>query len=288
LRLVAATIAGASLAFVAGDARSADAIADAGAPAARASGLAVLALAGANAPAWGLAQAVYASDALRPQGLDEAHARVLAGDAPPPNAPKELADLAETRAAVRGDDAPSRAILASLANTFHLRGIVVVEMDGAAHPSAHVFLAETGSFDAARYAPDATGAGAAAASAADAGSAPPFAWAGATASLARAFANAPAATAGAPAAGAPIGGGPASTEPTHAASAPALATSPLPPAHVAPGERGGEEKSGPTPFYKSPWFWGALGAAAFGGATLYFATRDNSSGTIHLQMQAPR
>jgi hypothetical protein len=42
------------------------------------------------------------------------------------------------------------------------------------------------------------------------------------------------------------------------------------------------------PFYRSPWFWGALGAAAFGAGAVYFATRDNSPNTIHLQVQVPK
>jgi hypothetical protein len=40
-------------------------------------------------------------------------------------------------------------------------------------------------------------------------------------------------------------------------------------------------------FYESPWFWGALGAAALAAAGVYFLTRDNGSDTIHLQLQAP-
>jgi hypothetical protein len=64
------------------------------------------------------------------------------------------------------------------------------------------------------------------------------------------------------------------------ATAPALAFSPLPP--EAP------KKEGSHPFYTSPWFWGAVGAAVFGGTAVYFATRDNSSSTIHLELQVPK
>jgi hypothetical protein len=49
--------------------------------------------------------------------------------------------------------------------------------------------------------------------------------------------------------------------------------------------------TGPPPkgkaFYESGWFWGALGAAAFAGGAIFFATRDNGESTIHLQMQVP-
>ena len=240
---------------------------------AHAAGLAVIAVSGANAAAWTLAQSVYANDALRPSSLDEAHARVLAGESPPPGAPRDLADLAETRAAVRGDDAPSRAILASLANSFHVRGIVVVEMDRSAsagvqasasvQASARVFVAESATFDAAHYGPDAPAA-----------SAEPLAWSGAVASLARAFREPAEALTPAPAP-------PAS--PASRAAAPALATSGMPPA-----PRTSPEGSTSSAFYKSPWFWGAVGAAAFGAGAIYFATRDNPSGAIHLEMQAPR
>jgi hypothetical protein len=60
---------------------------------------------------------------------------------------------------------------------------------------------------------------------------------------------------------------------------PALATSEPPPVKAE------EKKDASKPFYTSPWFWGAVGAAAFGGAAVYFATRDNSPSTIHLQLQ---
>ena len=250
-------------------------------------GLAVLALPGAGSAAWTLAQSLYATDALRPVALDEAHARVLAGEPAPPGSAKDLVDLADTRAAVRGDDAPSRALLASIANTFHLRGIVVVEMASAAHPSARVFVMSTGehagdagAFDAARYEPDAPDAlreprrepGDAGASPTPDASAAVIApspaaerlvrWTGATTSLVRAFALRAA--------------------PPAPLSAPALATSSVP---DAPHEAA---SSGSTPFFKSPWFWGAVGAAAFGTTAIYFATRDNSSSTIHLELQAPK
>jgi len=31
-----------------------------------------------------------------------------------------------------------------------------------------------------------------------------------------------------------------------------------------------------------------VGAAVFGGAAVYFATRDNSNDTIHLELQVPK
>jgi hypothetical protein len=61
--------------------------------------------------------------------------------------------------------------------------------------------------------------------------------------------------------------------------APALATHEEPaPLTEAPKKRA---------FYESGWFWGALGAAAFAGGAVYFATRDNGPQPIHLEMQVP-
>lgn len=220
------------------------------------SGFAVLATDGATDAAWSLARALYARDGLRPILVDEAHARVLAGEPPPKDAPlalaKDLADLAETRAAIHGDDAPSRQLLASIATTFELRGILVVEMSpsttspaSSAQARARLFFAKTG-FDAAQYLPD---------DGSSRGPAP--LWSATVRSLSRAYVGAP-----------DVG-------------AVASSTGALPPPVRAPET---EKK----PFYASPWFWGAVGAAVFAGGALYLATRDNAPSSIHLQVQVPK
>ncbi|MEO6575058.1 MAG: hypothetical protein ABIP89_14535, partial [Polyangiaceae bacterium] len=141
-------------------------------------GLAVIALQGTGDAAWPLAKAIYARPTLRPPLLDEARARVLAGEPLPPQASPALHDLAETRVAVHGDDAPSRQLLSSIAQNLHVRGLVVVgsehvqapvvtmgtapadaEATPASQPFARVFLVETGTMDAARYYPDDDGVG---------------------------------------------------------------------------------------------------------------------------------
>lgn len=116
-------------------------------------GMAVLAQADTTDAAWPLAQALYGDPLLRP-ALDEAAARVLAGERPQAGAPARLVDLAATREAVRGDDAPSRRLLASLARDLGVAALVVVtaSKDG---PTARVFLASSGQFDAAVLLPDA-------------------------------------------------------------------------------------------------------------------------------------
>jgi hypothetical protein len=215
-------------------------------------GFVVLALAGGTDVAWPLARDVYTNAALRPAAIDEAHARALAGEAPAANASRELQDLAATRAAVHGDDAPSRQLLASIARKLHARGVIVVDA-GTAPPksaTARVFLADGTDFDAARYAPD---------------DAPAVSWRGAVQSLARAY----------PA--------PADAPPP----APAPTAVPAPAAALREGPKVENMPSGPKKFYESPWFWGAIGAAALAGVGVYFLTRDNGSSTIHLQLQAP-
>lgn len=250
-------------------ARASSATAAASAP--RESGVAVLAQGDAADFTWPLAQEVYRRPSLRPALVDEARARVLAGEAPAQGASQVIRDLSDTRAAVHGDDAPSRHLLASLAGDLHVRAVVVVSVKeeaaplvtiapastadgGAAEPPpphrvavAHVFLAETGAFDAAEYTPDDSFT---------------VSWRAAGQSLERTYGREP------------------SPSPLSAAAPSSSA-----PAHKAATGEGHEPSR---PFYTSPWFWGAIGAAAFGATAVYFATRDNSDGTIHLQMQVPK
>jgi hypothetical protein len=134
-------------------------------------GLVVVAVPGATDAAWPLARDLYASPTVRPAGIDEAHARVLCGDPPAPDAPVETRELAADVTALHGEDAPSRALLADIARRLSVRGVVVV-FPGSPRASARVFLAETGAFDAATYAQD---------------PAPATAWSAAVASLTRAF-----------------------------------------------------------------------------------------------------
>jgi hypothetical protein len=114
-------------------------------------------------------------------------------------------------------------------------------------PVARVFRADTATFDTTTYVPD------------DAGAAD---WGGAAQAIAGTVGLTPAA----PPAAAPL-------------QAPALATHEEPaPVTEPPKKRA---------FYESGWFWGALGAAAFAGGAVYFATRDNGPTSIHLEMQVP-
>ncbi len=214
-------------------------------PAAR--GLVVLGVGDSADATWPLAQAVYGNDVLRPAELDEAHARVLAGESPDASAPRDVKELAELRAGVHGDDAPSQALLVNIAARVHVRSVLVLFASADAAPSARLFTADSG-FDAATYAPDD-------------GS---RAWSGTVRSLSRMFT-----------------GPSSSTNPTPSVTATALPASP-------PAAPRSEPKPASKPFYLSPWFWGAIGAAAFGGLAVFLVTRDTSDGQIHLQMQVPK
>lgn len=117
-------------------------------------GVAIVAVAGATDAAWPLAQQIYSDPSLRAPALDEAQARILCGESPRADDPAPLRDLADTVAAVHGDDAPSRALLADIARRVGVRALVVVRVEGG-HPVAQVFLTDAGAFDAATYEPDA-------------------------------------------------------------------------------------------------------------------------------------
>lgn len=134
-------------------------------------GLAVVAFPGATEAAWPLARAVYAEPALRPTGMDDPTARVLCGEVAPGGSAAPLVDLAAAVAALQGEDAPSRILLAEIARRAAVRALITVRVaDG--HAFARVFLPDVGSFDAATFSPDAG---------------PQLAWTGAVASLARAY-----------------------------------------------------------------------------------------------------
>lgn len=222
-----------------------------------AQGVAVLGTSGARDDGASLARAVYAST-LRPKQLDELHARLLIGDAPPPAATKELKDFAALRAAVNGEDAAARQILAGIAKQIDVQGILVVtritseataavDPDGGApvapgtRVQARLFVAEQGDFDAARYDFDGS-------------------WQATVTSVAARF--------------------PAPPPPVAAANPVVVAAPPL--LRVPP------KKEEDRPFYKSPWLWGALGAAVLIGGIFFFASQDKSDDPIHLRMTVPR
>lgn len=108
-------------------------------------GYVVLARGAAKENAWSLAQETYRSPRLRPR-LDEAHARVFAGEDAPAGR-KDLAELAEARDAVVDEGAASRRILASLGKEYGLEGVLVVGSSEGASPAARLFTVETGRFE---------------------------------------------------------------------------------------------------------------------------------------------
>jgi len=231
-------------------------------------GLVVVGLGSSMDLAWPLARAVYADATLRPPRLDEPHARVLAGENAPPDALAELRDLAESRAAIRGDDAASRRLLDSIAASIHVKGIVVVTAptQATARPTARVFLTPrgaAGSFEAAVYeadpsAPVTWGAGA-----------PAVTWDGAVQALRRGFGQALVPS--------------VSVVASTPAPAPDLALHPIAPAAAV--DQGTKSSR---PFYRSPWFWAAAAGAAFAATAIYFATRNDGSDNIQLQVRVPK
>lgn len=204
-------------------------------------GVAVLGTNGAKDDAFALARAVYASS-LRPRAVDEMRARILAGEQPAVGG-KELKDLSDLRASINGDDVASKRLLASIATQFNLQGILVVsekaapDADAGVAPSAQLFVAARGDFDAARYEPT-------------------DGWNATVTSVAARFPPPP----------------------------PPPATVALPASQL---PKVPQEKREDKPFYKSPWLWGALAAAAVIGGIFFFASQDKSSDPIHVRMTVP-
>lgn len=96
-----------------------------------------------------LAREAYADEALRPR-IDDATARVLAGEAPPASGPAKLTEIAEVRKAahaaqVAGTEAVARRLLASLGSDLGAALVVAVSVR-ADKPVARVLTVATGAF----------------------------------------------------------------------------------------------------------------------------------------------
>lgn len=253
-----------------------------------------------------LARAVYAS-ALRPRRLDEVRARVLVGAPAPPSATKEVRELAEVRAAIVGDDAASRRLLADVAEQLGVEGLLVVSARRAASPGPSLeappgepeppaMAAPPGEpelpSEAAPAKPEPPSSEAApvesepSSEAAPAEPEPPPSEAAAVS--ARLFLTARGAFDAARYEPEGSAGGPGAWRGTVASL-----TGRFPPAArplgqlEAPAQRlpsGGKEAK---PLYASPWLWGAVGAAALLGGFFWLGSQDTSKDPIHLRMKLP-
>lgn len=265
-------------------------------------GVAVLASRGAREEAFVLARAVYRSS-LRPRGLDELRARILAGDPAPAAASKEVKELAELRASVGGEDVASRKLLSSIAQQLGVQALLVVSR--VARPSEDVAVADAGAAVAAEDAGVAvTGDAGPAVAAGDAGVADVTADAG----VAEAAADAGVADRAPPATPAAVArlfladtgdfdaaryepdpeGGWQRTVTSLARRFPSPPVPAIAQPRPMPAPTLASEGKETKPFYASPWFWGAIGAAVLIGGFFYFASQDTSDDPIHLQMKVPR
>lgn len=215
---------------------------------ARAQGVAVVAEGGASEAASALARAVYRSP-LRPRALRDEEAQALVGRGATAGATPLVRELVELRAGLRGRDASARAVATEIVDRLHLEALLVVHVVDERGAEASLFLGSSRAFDAARYAPDLDEGDE------DGGAEGAFTWSAAVASLARTMAPDPSR----PSATGTVARASEATKPTT-----------------------------PQPFYKSPWLWGALGAAAVVGGAFFLATRDTSPESVRLTMDLPR
>jgi hypothetical protein len=202
----------------------------------------------ASEPARALAHGVYRDAALRP-GIDDRTARVLAGEAPPPDAPAELRELAELVASVGAADseAVSRRLLASLGSEHRAALVVTVAMHGE-RPVARILRVATSSFErldlggAIETSPEGSRR---------------FLWPGATELLRGLLSPKPA---------------PAKTEPIK--PVPARTPAPAP-----------QETSSARPFWYSPWFWGPLAGVTAAGLSVLIAVKASESDPEMVRMK---
>ena len=202
----------------------------------------VVAIGDAGPAARALAMEVYRDGELRPP-IDEATARVLAGDAPVEAAAARLKEIAELRASVARapEDLVRRRLLASIGTDLGAAMVVTVTID-AGRPVARA-LRSTGALL------ERVELGSTIETAAD--GAKTYRWPGATTTL-RTL----------------LGVVDTPAEPLR----PVAPKAPLP---KAPDE--------PRPFYKSPWFWGTAGAVVAAGITVLVLSRtSNGPADVHL------
>ncbi len=270
LRVTGALVAGALALTLAARSGAADEPGSPGPPVATATppraqphgAVVVAASEGAAAAAWALAYEVYRDPGLRPS-IDDATARVVAGNPAPEGAPPRLAELSELRMSIvrswpaaalapadagpapkPASDLVTRRLLASLGTELDAELVIAVVMEGT-HPVARAMRPTTATFEGIELGPTVE-------IAQDGGKA--FRWPGAVITL--------------------RGLVPGVTPP---APAPPLAPKAVEaaPAPPAPAE--------PRPFYKSPWFWGSVGGAAAIGLSVFLISRATSSSSdVHL------
>jgi hypothetical protein len=248
-RLAARMLLGVSL-WLAAPGGSAHAEPVAAQAAAAATGVIVVALgATASPPARALAHEVYRDVVLRP-AIDDPTARVLAGEAPPPDAPAKLRELAELVASAGTADSEvvSRRLLSSLGAEHHAALVVTVAMQGE-RPVAKMLRVSSSTFErlelggATETSPDGSRR---------------FLWPGATGLLRGLVAPKPTSTQAEPIKPVPVRPAPARVEP--------------------PAGR---------PFWASPWFWGPLAGVTAAGLSVLIAVKasEKDPATVHLKGQ---
>jgi hypothetical protein len=221
-----------------------------------------------------LARDVYREEALRPP-IDDAAARVLAGEPTPAGAPAKLIELGELRASVArtGSDAAARRLLASIGETARARIVISVAVVEGGRPVAKVLRVETAAFESVEL-------GATVETTPEGEKA--FRWPGAVATLLPIAAksdSAPAATATPSGATTPQAS--SSSAPSSAPAKPAVGSQSKPsaaaktPAPLRPtASSAAPAKPEPaddkdTPAWKSPWFWASLGGVVAVGLGIF-------------------
>lgn len=230
------------------------------APVAAPRGALVVALRGAERPAWELAKAVYGRGDLRP-AIDDATARVLVGEpasalSPPPGQEARIRELEALVASIppNPDDGETRRAVWSLGRETNAALVVVVTTSEGEPPrtTARILDVAEGTYSAVELTHRPTGAEG------DDG------WSGAAEAI--------------------DGLLPLTAEPTAPVVAP-IVTAP-PAKSVAPPAP--DEDEGRS-WYENPWFWGSTGAVAAVGVTVLVlaVTTQDDVDSVRLQGRAP-